>query len=121
MEFNEPFRAEPGTENNIFIWADDPPRPRVKFLISRHIQIERLGVKNPVNTHASTETCQEQRKKITDACRRAFKRDPSGSVSLTDADFEDDSAARPWPWLRPSPLGCGGRTYEACQRGANGR
>jgi hypothetical protein len=93
LKFDDDFRAEPGVENTIFIRAGDSSSGRIKFLISRQIQINRLRVKNPVNAAASIKTCDERRDEIKAACRRAFKRDLSDCVSLTDADFVDETAA----------------------------
>ena len=92
MKFDHDFAAD--TNNTIVIWADNSPvSGRIKFLVSGQIQTDHLGITNPVHTDDNIERCEERRDEIEAACRRAFKRDPSDRVSLTDADFVDEPAA----------------------------
>jgi hypothetical protein len=92
MNFDHDFAAD--TNNTIVIWADDlPVLGRIKFLVSGQIQTDHLGITNPVHTEDNIERCMERRDEIEAACERAFKRDPSDCVSLTAADFDDQTAA----------------------------
>jgi hypothetical protein len=94
MLFDDEFKAEPGIENQIFIWAEDEQsRRRIKFLISSQIQNDHLGFANPVHADDIIESCGEQREEIEAACERAYERAPSDRVILAAADFQNEPKA----------------------------
>jgi hypothetical protein len=90
MKFEE-FKA--AIDYSVIIWADDTPSGRTRFLIDRQILTGKLGIKDPVHDDENVRLCESQREKIEDACERAYERQPSDRVTLTDIDFtgEGDS------------------------------
>ena len=73
----------------IILTADDPQSGRIKFSLNSEILAEQIGVKSPVRLKEGIKSCEAQREKIEAACGRAYERQPSTRVTLTDADFED--------------------------------
>jgi hypothetical protein len=92
MKFADSFVAKTGLGlPTVTIWADESPSRRVRFSIGASILTDQLGVENPVKDQVVIKLCEAQRDKIEAACRRAFQRDPSDRVTVTDADFEEVS------------------------------
>jgi hypothetical protein len=84
------------TDNTIVLKASVPDlEGTVQFRISSQILVDHLAVKNPVRADENVEHCEGQREKIEAAGRRAFKRAPSIRVTLTDADFSEESPPQP--------------------------
>jgi hypothetical protein len=96
MKFADSFVAKTGMGSpTVILWADKSPSERVRFSIGASMLTEQLGVGNPVSDQSVIKSCEAQRDKIEAACLRAFHRDPSIPVTLTDADFEDAAQVSP--------------------------
>ena len=88
----EDFAADTG--NTVVLKASEPElQGTIRFLISTQILADRLGIRNPV--HESVKSREAEREKIVAACQRAFKREASTRMTLTDAEFEDSVQESP--------------------------
>jgi hypothetical protein len=89
MKFDDTFIAKTGLGiPTVMIWADESPTRRVRFSIGGSVLTDQLGVESPVKDLAVLKLCEAQRQKIEAVCERAFQRDPSDRVTVSDADFE---------------------------------
>ena len=96
MKFDDSFVAKTGLGlPTVILWADDLPTRRVRFSIGSTVLTDRLGIESPVKDQAVLKDCEAQRQRIEAACERAYQREPVDRVTLTEADFEDETPPQP--------------------------
>jgi hypothetical protein len=85
LTFEDQFHSD-GTLGCI-LWADETVKGRVRFNIGSEILQDVLHGQNPVHEDANITLCENERRRIEAACRKAFATRPNDRVNLHPTDF----------------------------------